>query len=81
MITESDQLAKALDHAAKVYPELVDERAELLRCLIERGIQSLEAEYDEAIEARRNAIRGVAGSLSGVWPENYLDELRSEWPA
>jgi hypothetical protein len=81
MITESDQLAKALDHAAKVYPELVDERAELLRCLIERGIQSLEAEYDEAIEARKNAIRGVAGSLSGVWPENYLDELRSEWPA
>lgn len=81
MITESDQLAKALDHAAKVYPELVDERAELLRCLIQRGIESLEAEYDEAIEARKNAIRGVAGSLSGVWPENYLDELRSEWPA
>ena len=81
MITESDQLARALDHAAKVYPELVNERAELLRCLIERGIQSLEAEYDEAIEARKKAIREVAGSMSGIWPENYLEELRNEWPA
>ena len=81
MITESDQLARALDHAAKVYPELVNERAELLRCLIERGIKSLEAEYDEAIEARKKAIREVAGSMSGIWPENYLEELRNEWPA
>ena len=81
MITESDQLAKALDHAATVYPDLRDERAELLRCLIERGIQSLESEYNEALEARRKAIREVAGSMSGVWPENYLEELRSEWPA
>lgn len=81
MITESDQLAKALDLAAIVYPDLVDDRAELLRCLIERGIESLEAEYDEKIEARKKAIREVAGSLSGLWPENYLEELRSEWPA
>lgn len=80
MITESDQLAKALDHASKVYPELVDERAELLRCLIERGIQSLEAEYDEALEARKNAIRGVAGSMSGVWPADWREQMRSEWP-
>ena len=41
MITETDQLANALDHAATVYPDLRDERAELLRRLIERGIQSV----------------------------------------
>lgn len=81
MITESDQLAEALDHAAKIYPDLRDERAELLRYLIERGIQSLDAEYNEKVEARKNAIREVAGSLSGVWPENYLEEMRAEWPA
>ena len=81
MITETDQLANALDHAATVYPDLRDERAELLRRLIERGIQSLESEYNEAIEARRKAILEVAGSMSGVWPENYLEELRAEWPA
>lgn len=81
MITESDQLAEALDHAAKIYPDLRDERAELLRCLIERGIQSLDAEYNEKVESRKKAIREVAGSMSGVWPENYLEEMRAEWPA
>jgi hypothetical protein len=80
MITESDQLAKALDHAAKVYPELRDERAELLRQLIERGIQSLEAEVDEKIEARMKAVRMVAGSMPGVWPANWREEMRAGWP-
>lgn len=80
MITESDQLAEALDHAAKIYPDLRDERAELLRCLIERGIQSLDAEYNEKEEARKNAIREVAGSLSGVWPADWREQMRAEWP-
>ncbi len=79
MITESDQLAKALDQAAKFYPDLSDERAELLRCLIERGIQSLDAEYDQAVEVRMKAIRKVAGSLSGVWPADWREQMRSEW--
>lgn len=81
MITESDQLAKALDHAAKFYPDLSGERAELLRCLIERGIQSLEIEHNEVIEARKKVVLELAGSLSGIWPDNYLEELRAEWPA
>lgn len=81
MITESDQLAEALDRAAKLCPEIRDERAELLRYLIDRGIQAVTAEQDEAIEARKKAILQVAGSLSDVWPENYLEELRAEWPA
>lgn len=81
MITESDQLAEALDLAAQMYPESRNERADLLRYLIDRGIQSLDAERAEVIEARKKAVAEVAGSLSGIWPENYLEELRSEWPA
>ena len=80
MITESDQLAEALDLAAKIYPDLRDERAELLRCLIERGIQSLDSEYTEKVESRKNAIREVAGSLSGVWPADWREQMRAEWP-
>jgi hypothetical protein len=81
MITESDALAKAIDDAARLWPEVKDERAELLRRLIDRGIESVEAEFNEQIEARRKAVMEVAGSLSGIWPENYLEELRAEWPA
>jgi hypothetical protein len=81
MITESDALAKAIDDAARLWPEVKDERAELLRRLIDRGIESVEAEFNKQIEARRKAVMEVAGSLSGIWPENYLEELRAEWPA
>ena len=81
MITESDALAKAIDEAANLWPDIADERAEILRRLIERGIESIETEVNEKLEARRKAVLEVAGSLSGIWPENYLAELRSEWPA
>jgi hypothetical protein len=81
MITESDALAKAIDDAANLWPDIADERAEILRRLIERGIESVETEVNEKLETRRKAVLEVAGSLSGIWPENYLEELRSEWPA
>jgi len=80
MITESDALAKAIDNAARLWPELADERAELLRRLLDRGIESVEAEQNERLEARRKAVMEVAGSLSGIWPENWREELRSGWP-
>ena len=80
MITESDALAKAIDDAARLWPEVKDERAELLRRLIDSGIESVEAEYNERIEARRKAVMEVAGSLSGIWPANWREELRAGWP-
>lgn len=80
MITESDSLARAIDDAARLWPELKDERAELLRRLIERGIEAVEAEQNEHLEARRKAIREAAGSLSGIWPANWREELRAGWP-
>jgi hypothetical protein len=80
MITESDALAKAIDNAARLWPEVKDERAELLRRLIDRGIESVEAEFNEQIEARRKAVMELAGSLSGIWPANWREELRAGWP-
>jgi hypothetical protein len=81
MITESDALAKAIDDATKLWPDIADERAEILRRLIDRGIESIEAEVNEKLEARRKAVLEVAGSLSGIWPENWREEFRAEWPA
>jgi hypothetical protein len=81
MITESDALAKAIDDATKLWPDIADERAEILRRLIDRGIESIEAEVNAKLEARRKAVLEVAGSLSGIWPENWREEFRAEWPA
>jgi hypothetical protein len=80
MITESDALAKAIDDAARLWPEIADERAELLRRLLDRGIQSVEAEFQEQIESRRKAIMEVAGSMPSVWPSNWREEMRAAWP-
>ena len=80
MITESDALAKAIDDAARLWPEVKDERAELLRRLIDRGIESVEAEFNKQVEARRKAVMEVAGSLSGIWPANWREEMRAGWP-
>ena len=80
MITESDALAKAIDDAARLWPEVKDERAELLRRLIDRGIESVEAEFNGQIKARRKAVMEVAGSLSGIWPANWREEMRAGWP-
>ena len=80
MITESDALAKAIDDAARLWPEIADERAELLRRLLDRGIQSVEAEFQEQMESRRKAITEVVGSLPGVWPKNWREEIRAGWP-
>ena len=30
-------------------------------------------------ERRRDAIRRTAGSLTGFYPPNYLEDLRDEW--
>ena len=80
MITESDQIAEAIELAAKLQPELKDDRADLLRYIIQRGIETLDNEKNEAAEARKKAIQEVAGSLSGLWPENWRELMRAEWP-
>jgi hypothetical protein len=81
MITESDALARALDEAARIWPECADERAELLRRLIDRGIQAVDAEFAEFVAERQKKVMELAGSMSGLWSENWREEFRSEWPA
>lgn len=80
MITESDQLASAIDYVAQTRPELRDERAELLRYIIDLGIQAMDAEILAGIESRKKAITQAAGSLTDIWPENWRELIRSEWP-
>lgn len=79
-ITETDDVARALDAAARIWPELRDDRASLLRRVIERGLEAVERD-DEARRTRRlAAIRAGAGSMTGIYPPGEADRLRNEWP-
>lgn len=81
MITESDRLAKTLASAAVLWPELAEDRGTLLRKVLETGMDQVERQVEAKIQSRQRAIAKSAGSLTGIWPTTWREELRDEWPA
>jgi len=81
MITESDRLSEGLTRAAEIWPEVSDDKGQLLRRLVETGVDTVLQESAARTQERAKAIYRVAGSLSGVWPDSWREELRDEWPA
>jgi len=79
-ITETDDVAEAIDLAAERWPETPSRRELLLR-LVAQGRGVIERERDEQAERRREAIRRTSGALSGVYDADYLERLRDDWPA
>jgi hypothetical protein len=81
LVTETDQVAKALDDAARRWPEDRGRRGKLLLHLVEEGHRALLDEADDRRRVRLAAIRRTSGSLSGVYDGDYLERLREDWPA
>jgi len=81
LVTETDQVAQALDDAARRWPEDRGSRAKLLLHLIEEGHRALLDEAGDRRRARLAAIKRTGGSLSGVYDDDYLERLREDWPA
>jgi hypothetical protein len=81
LITETDQVAKALDDAAERWPEDRGSRAKLLLHLVEEGHHSLVEEVRQRREARLKAIRRTSGAMTGTYDADYLQQLREDWPA
>lgn len=79
-ITETDDVAEAIDLAAERWPETPSRRELLLR-LVEQGRSVIEREHEEQAERRRAAIRRTSGTLTGVYEPDYLERLRDDWPA
>lgn len=81
LITETDQVARALDDAAKRWPEDRDSRAKLLLHLVEEGHQALSEEIGRRRQDRLAAVRRTSGALTGSYEGEYLERLRQDWPA
>ena len=79
-ITETDELAAALDAAAVRWPE-VHSRRELLLRLVEEGREVIDRDRDEATARRQAAIRRTSGALTGAYEPGELERLRDDWPA
>jgi hypothetical protein len=75
MVTETDDIAEALDDAALAWPELRGDRGALLRKLVEAGHASVHV--DGGVH---ELISGTAGAATGAYPRDARAELLAEWP-
>ena len=80
MITESDDLSLALDRAATLWPELADNRTALLRQILEQGMLAMNTRASERLATRATTIAEIEREFDDLWPEGWLDQMKSEWP-
>lgn len=80
VITETDQVAAAIDDAARRWPQENGNRPRLLLRLLEEGHRAVAAQRQEFAAGRRSAIAATSGVASGMYGAGYLDRLREDWP-
>lgn len=79
LITETEEVIRALDDAAKRWPEDSDSRSKLLLRLVQEGHRALVEQEEVQSSARRDAVEHTAGALTGVYGQDYLRQLREDW--
>ena len=74
-VTETDELAAALDEAERRWPGVG--RGQLIAKL------ALEADrqHHDDLKGRLSAIDRYAGACTGVYEPGYLEAVRDDWPA
>lgn len=77
-ITETPEVMHALDIAAQRWPE--EPRSKLLLRLIAAGSTALEGRRGEAVRIRMEAIDATSGKYAEAFSDDYLTQLRADWP-
>lgn len=80
MITETDEVAQALDAAARRWPEDRRSRSKLLLRLINEGHHALQTEQERRKVEWRATLERTSGAFDGLYEPGYLEELRKDWP-
>lgn len=80
VIEETEQIAHAISVAAKLWPEIENHREMLLGKILEAGLAELEKLSISQHGYGLSAIDKTVGTMNDVWPNNWRDELRNDWP-
>ncbi len=80
-LTETDDVAEALDNAARRWPADRNARTKLLSRLIVEGDRAVRGAQEADTAGRREAVERTRGALTGTYPDGYLEDLRADWPA
>ena len=78
-ITETPAVARAIDAAAKRWPD--EPRSKLLLRLVDAGGAAIEEVEDVRARERRAAIEARSGKYADAFGTDYLADLRSDWPS
>lgn len=78
-LTETEQVARALDLAAQRWPG--EPRGRLLLRLVAAGSAALEQGQLEEQAAHRAAVTASSGGYTDAYGPDYLGDLREDWPA
>ncbi len=81
VITETAQVARALDDAAERWPADLHRRSRLLLRLLEEGHRAILRDREHQRTEREEAIRRTSGALTGLYGPGYLRRLREDWQA
>lgn len=77
-VTESDELASALDAAALRWPHL--SRSQLIVRLALEGRSRVQEDAEAGRRTRLGALHEHAGAGTGAFGRGYLEDLRADWP-
>jgi hypothetical protein len=77
-VTETDDVERALEAAAKRWPG--EPRSRLLLRIINAGGTAVTQSSDLVAEARRAAIDHARGAYTDAYGPDYLALLREDWP-
>lgn len=78
LVTETEEVAQALDDAAQRWPGDSDSRSKLLLRLVQEGHRAIVEHHEQELAARRDAVERTAGALTGAYGQDYLRKLRDD---
>jgi len=80
VITETDDIARALDAAARRWPSEHGNRRRLLLRLVQEGHRAVTTKEAADLAQRLDAVARTSGALTGAYGTGYLNNLRADWP-